>query len=815
METINGIDDLLGIDGMMEKELRESVIHKEADNKDYVEYMARRPRSQGLFGNIDTSDLKEVSSEIASLTKSGRIIYRGIISLGEKDGEELGFRNIDAWNNYLKRVMPEIAQKLGVSSYDHTWVAAFHAEEKHPHVHYMLWDNQDKIKSPYIHKATQQKIRIYLEEEMFNNEYERSVKLAYAQEHEEANAKRNMSRAQVVDKTEQTIREAGFVPGVEYEKLPTRASNDYLRKIAAETVDLIEKLPEKGSFKYRYLPSEAKEQVNKLVDLLLEKPDLKKAFDTYLEGVETSQQLQGRTKTKINSAVNKESEDVRKRIANRILSTIKPVVLHENIKMPDVFVETEISKDTQNIQDIQDMWERRVLYEPKIIEEENVIEDLPLESKNGAELRADENVTVTEQQYFIDWSDGYRTAMDLLYGEETDVEKAFDILEKEAISGNALAIFEAEKIIDKELLKSLDPNEAAEYYDEAYSAFEKIYYSTDDNYKKQYAAYRIGKFYTSALGTIEEPDYEEAEKWLKRATGNKYAQYSLGKLYLQEKIYVSAEKDSLENQKAALQLFKKSAQRKNPFASYELGKMYTQGIGTGIDLEKGQSHYEHAFMGFLGMSEKSTDDTLFYRLGRMYLDGLGTEKNEETGEKYIHKAAELGNEPAKLSLATIYLTKDDENKRRQAIRILEKLADSDRKHPMAQYKLGAIYADKELPVYNLEKAIGYLEKSAKQGNQFAQCKLGVMYYYGKDVPKNEDLGKYWLQCAAEQGNQFAQDVLNGGGVIGINFSYCLLKGILTSLENLNRQVNYNNEIARTQSRQAAREKYLHRDQEQE
>ena len=141
LETVSDINDVLNTDGMMEKVLKEDVIHTEANNKEYLEYMARRPRSHGLFGNIDTEDLTEVSSRIDGLTKEGKVIYRGIISLGERDGEELGFRNMGAWNNYLKRVMPEIAQKLGISSYDHTWVAAFHAEETHPHVHYMLWDN--------------------------------------------------------------------------------------------------------------------------------------------------------------------------------------------------------------------------------------------------------------------------------------------------------------------------------------------------------------------------------------------------------------------------------------------------------------------------------------------------------------------------------------------------------------------------------------------------------------------------------------------------------------------------------------------------
>ena len=267
LESIKNVNDLLHNEKIMDIDLKEDVIHHEANNSEYMEYMARRPKSQGLFGNIDTDNLKEVSSEIAKLTQSGKIIYRGIISLGEQDAEELGFRNIDAWNNYLRRVMPNIAEDLGVSSCNHTWVAAFHAEEKHPHVHYMLWDNNDKVKSPYIHTATQQKIRIMLEKEMFDDVYERSVKMAYKQEWDELNKLRNLERTSILEKTQSLMEDVGYVPGVEYEKLPSRASNDYLREIAEETKKLIIELPGHGSFKYDYLPSETKAQLNKIINL--------------------------------------------------------------------------------------------------------------------------------------------------------------------------------------------------------------------------------------------------------------------------------------------------------------------------------------------------------------------------------------------------------------------------------------------------------------------------------------------------------------------------------------------------------------------
>ena len=97
LENVNSINDLLNVTNQVE--INEELIYRETSDSDYVEYIARRPRSHGLFGNIDTDDLKEVSSQIYKKSQEGKIIYRGIISLGEKDAEALGYRNVEAWNH--------------------------------------------------------------------------------------------------------------------------------------------------------------------------------------------------------------------------------------------------------------------------------------------------------------------------------------------------------------------------------------------------------------------------------------------------------------------------------------------------------------------------------------------------------------------------------------------------------------------------------------------------------------------------------------------------------------------------------------------
>ena len=328
LENVNSINDLLNVTNQVE--INEELIYRETSDSDYVEYIARRPRSHGLFGNIDTDDLKEVSSQIYKKSQEGKIIYRGIISLGEKDAEALGYRNVEAWNQYLQKVMPDVAEKLGVSVADHTWVAAFHAEESHPHVHYMLWDNKDRIKSPFIHTATQQNIRNYLQEQMFDDAYERAVKQACKEELEAIYAVRNAERKFLLSETADVLKDILYVPGVEYERLPSRPSKEYLRSIADEVQKLIADLPGRGSFKYQYMTPAVKEQVDRVLDRILDKSDIKASLQCYLQKVEEGQRLQGKTKSEIKIECMKAERDVRRRLGNKILEAI-----HNSIRMEE------------------------------------------------------------------------------------------------------------------------------------------------------------------------------------------------------------------------------------------------------------------------------------------------------------------------------------------------------------------------------------------------------------------------------------------------------------------------------------------------
>ena len=805
LENVNSINDLLDVTNQVE--INEELIYRETSDSDYVEYIARRPRSHGLFGNIDTDDLKEVSSQIYKKSQEGKIIYRGIISLGEKDAEALGYRNVEAWNQYLQKVMPDVAEKLGVSVADHTWVAAFHAEESHPHVHYMLWDNKDRIKSPFIHTATQQNIRTYLQEQMFDDAYERAVKQACKEELEAIYAVRNAERKFLLSETVDVLKDILYVPGVEYERLPSRPSKEYLRSIADEVQKLIADLPGRGSFKYQYMTPAVKEQVDRVLDRILDKSDIKASLQCYLQKVEEGQRLQGKTKSEIKIECMKAERDVRRRLGNKILEEVHNLICME-----------EGNRVPLDSRELSDGGNRVPLDGQELSEERNRV---PLDSRelsdggnrvplDSQELSDGGNRVPLDSQELSDG--GNRVPLDsqeLSDGGNRvpSMKQRNDIVEKikyftklaDRPEENAYAAYRLGCIyMDKEDPEHYDAGKAIRY-------LEKAVENPEGNV---YAAYRLGCIYMDK----EDPEHYDAEKaigYLEKAAdspdGNVYAAYRLGCIYMDKE-----DPEHYDAEKAIMYLEKAVENPEgNIYAAYRLGCIY-------MDKEDPEHYDAEKAIVYLEKAADSSDGNVYaaYRLGCIYMDKEDPEHYDaEKAIGYLEKAAENpeGNVYAAYRLGCIYMDKEDPEHCdiEKAISYLEKVAENSEGNTYADYRLGCIYMDETMPEScNLQKGIQFLEKAALQHNPDAEIKLGIAYYFGKGVLKDKERGEQYLQAAIADGSEYAQNILDAGG---LNVAYCLTKSVLSGLETMNRQQTYYNN-QQSHSRQALREKQLHSDQ---
>lgn len=170
----------------------------------------------------------------------------------------------------------------------------------------------------------------------------------------------------------------------------------------------------------------------------------------------------------------------------------------------------------------------------------------------------------------------------------------------------------------------------------------------------------------------------------------------------------------------AFLLYQNSAEQGNPYASYELAKMYRGGIGTAKDSETAEQHFREAFAGFCRLEKESHDDKLQYRLGQMLYTGTGTERDDTVAAEYWQRAAKLGN-------------------------------------VNAQYAIGKLWL--ENGAGDPEQAVVWLMKAAEGGNASAQYALGKLYLCGHDVPRDKEKAIPLLMASATQGNIYAQFLL--------------------------------------------------------
>lgn len=826
MKDSDNINDLLRQNPeWVNKSMNEDKLSSVAENDTYMKYIAERPRSHGLFGNIDTTDLDKVGKQIYDFTKNGKNIYRGIISLSQKDAEMLGFTNKESWNTYLRSVMPDICKELGISNVNFSWVAAYHAEKTHPHVHFQLWDNRDVIKSPFIHPSRQSTIRKMLSKEMFNEEYEQLVKDLTAPERKELSAEKNINRNDIVNLLKDVfVNFTEYIPGINSNSLPERIENEEIKIIAKELLHLIDhnSFKTSGSLDYKYLSPELKMEVNHISDLLLDRFDYNVKFNRIIDLQKEISTLNGKTKYEISKACKEAEKDIYNRMGNIIMKNVKSlldkkeylkeIVLKFNndsltnddniIPLQDV---EETFFDTDNVEmntstgndyssdpvysgitysnsdqknnsnphdNISTTKNNNNIDEDISIINNNPRNDVSSTKKTGNNINEESdvfNVDYKDRYNFINrnftknsesfskslWTNELKEAMKEFY-DNRDYEKALNLFIKCAQDGNPIALEKLGLMYSKGIGVDLNIELSNTYYEKAFNLYNNLLETANDKLTS-YINYRLGKMYENGLGTAI--DYEKAISCYNYAienAGNKYAMYSLGKMYLDGKgADEGADLDAYKSQ--SFDYIKNSADLDFAYAAYQTGTFYKQGLYVSQDLENASYYYENAYFEFEEMLKSYEDDNVLYRLGQMNYEGLGVKINIEEACKYLEKSFELKNENAALLLARIYIEIGDEEKTEKAISMLTELSNAGNNR--ANYSLGRIYATKECSKYDLEKAIQYYELANKEDNEHAQYGLGKIYADKKSKYFDEDKAVKYFKMSADHNNSYAQYAL--------------------------------------------------------
>ena len=113
----------------------------------YLRYIATRPGAEkhgahGLFGREENTDL---TAAMHDLTAHDGNVWTIIYSLHREDAERLGYNNAAAWRKLLVSHQNKFAEAFHVSASALHWYAAYHDADTHPHIHMMLWTDQETV----------------------------------------------------------------------------------------------------------------------------------------------------------------------------------------------------------------------------------------------------------------------------------------------------------------------------------------------------------------------------------------------------------------------------------------------------------------------------------------------------------------------------------------------------------------------------------------------------------------------------------------------------------------------------------------------
>ena len=292
---------------------REGAIPMVSERENYVGYLANRPGSvkfntHGLFSQTNEPiNLEKVAKEIAD---HGGNVWTHVVSLRRDDAQKMGYDNLKAWRDLVIRQIPSIAKNQKIDLKNLRWYAAFHDKETNPHIHIIVYSQNDR--EGFLTNHGIEKIRSGFANDIYSDElhhlYEQQTDL------------RNLLKKE----SEQLMKQLA-------EKVSQNKNFD------VELIDLVLKLhnqlvESKGKKVYGYLKSDVKKTVDEIFARLADNESVKKMYELWCEMEQQKHDVYSSAKVGFPSLVdNKEFKSVK----NMIVQT----VLQMDFQHPEIKVE--------------------------------------------------------------------------------------------------------------------------------------------------------------------------------------------------------------------------------------------------------------------------------------------------------------------------------------------------------------------------------------------------------------------------------------------------------------------------------------------
>ena len=221
----------------------------------YLKYIATRPGAEkhgahGLFGRQENTEL---TAAMHDLTAHDGNVWTIIYSLHREDAERLGYNNAAAWRKLLVSQQNKFAEAFHVPVSALHWYAAYHDADTHPHIHMMVWTDQETV----LKRDAVVKLRSVMTNSIFQAELENLYirkDAAYKDVTEAARAvmRELVDRMESVSEPPASIQQKLLELAMELRTVSGKKQYGYLKKPLKdkvdEIVDELEKLPEVAAY---------------------------------------------------------------------------------------------------------------------------------------------------------------------------------------------------------------------------------------------------------------------------------------------------------------------------------------------------------------------------------------------------------------------------------------------------------------------------------------------------------------------------------------------------------------------------------------
>lgn len=218
----------------------------------YLRYIATRPGAEkhgahGLFGREDNANL---TAAMHDLTSHDGNVWTIIYSLHREDAERLGYNSAAAWQKLLVRQQSKFAEAFHIPASALHWYAAYHDADTHPHIHMMIWTDQETV----LKRDAVVKLRSVMTNSIFQAELENLY------------IRKDAAYKDVTEAAREVMRE--IVVRMESVSEPPAVIQQKLLELALElrTVG--------GKKQYAYLKKPLKDKVDEIVDELEKLPEV-------------------------------------------------------------------------------------------------------------------------------------------------------------------------------------------------------------------------------------------------------------------------------------------------------------------------------------------------------------------------------------------------------------------------------------------------------------------------------------------------------------------------------------------------------------